>query len=73
MSPDLDKHLTLQGDEDCGVGVQCLICDSGGLPVAYYGWDNPYSNVPEIVYVERSITALIEAATQHLATKHMRQ
>jgi hypothetical protein len=33
--PSLDGRYYLQGDEDCGVGMVCLLCDRGGLPIAY--------------------------------------
>lgn len=73
MTDLIDEHLGLQGDEDGGVGIRCWLCDSGGQPVAYYGWDNAYPKVPEVTYVQRSITALIAAGTQHLTTVHMGQ
>jgi hypothetical protein len=44
----------------------------GGMPVAYYGFDNPYSKVPEVTFV-RTIRGLLEAGTQHLNTMHMGQ
>jgi len=65
----LDKHCVLTGDEDGGVGIECRLCDAGGQPVAYYGWDNPYHKVPEVTHV-REIGALINAATAHLTATH---
>ena len=32
----LDDVMRLVGDEDCGVGIDCRICDRGGAPIAYY-------------------------------------
>lgn len=69
MGSDLDKYCTLAGDEDTGVGIECRLCDSGGQPVAYYGWDNAYSKVPEVLHV-RTVSGLVGAAVQHLRAVH---
>jgi len=34
----LDAEFRLVGDEDCGVGIDCQVCDRGGVPIAYYTW-----------------------------------
>lgn len=73
MTKLIDEHMILSGDEDGGVGITCMLCDSGGQPVAYYGWDNAYEKVPEVIYAGRSISTLVSAGAQHLASVHMRQ
>lgn len=69
-TPSLDANCWLAGDEDGGVGIHCRICDTGGAPIAYLGWDNTYANVPEVRHVGTSITALIDAGVHHLTIRH---
>lgn len=65
----LDELFRLVGDEDCGVGINCRICDRGGAPIAYYaGLDQPYPTelASDVVPVD-TIAALISAAEKHAA------
>jgi hypothetical protein len=57
-SPD---RYYLMGDEDAGVGLHCRDCDTGGIPVIYYGYGYPDPAIP----VTQSIEALLSAARQH--------
>jgi hypothetical protein len=65
----LDDFLRLSGDEDCGVGMICRLCDSG-MPVAYYVGidDTAYTN--STVVVVRSIVELMGAGINHLRDEH---
>lgn len=66
----MDERLWLQGDEDCGVGLQCRTCDRGGAPIAYHlGGGNGYPEDSDVVNVD-SITALFDAGRQHLVERH---
>lgn len=68
----LDELFRLVGDEDCGVGINCRLCDRGGAPVAYYaGLDQPYPTAlaPDVVPVS-TIGALLIAALDHRSDHH---
>lgn len=66
----LDEAYWLSGDEDTGVGLQCRLCDRGGLPVAYYlGISSPYGDRCDVVSVD-TIAALLDAGRQHLTDVH---
>jgi hypothetical protein len=66
----LDRHFTMSGDEDCGVGLHCRECETGGLPIAYYlGIDKSSYKGTEIIVVE-SINALLIAGRTHIARFH---
>jgi hypothetical protein len=67
----LDQHLRLVGDEDCGVGVNCRSCDTGGAPVVWYagyGLDNPYPEAE--VPTANTIGELVDLGLQHVRTLH---
>jgi hypothetical protein len=66
----LDQVLRLSGDEDCGVGLDCRLCDRGGAPIAYYSWpgDRTYEGT-DVVRVQ-TITALLSAGREHLHLRH---
>jgi hypothetical protein len=69
----LDELFRLVGDEDCGVGINCRVCDLGGAPIAYYdgGLGQPYptAQAPDVVPVD-TIEALLSAALDHRTTHH---
>lgn len=60
----LDDVMRLVGDEDCGVGIDCRICDRGGAPIAYYAGISPAWLSTDVIVVD-TITDLIEAGTHH--------
>jgi hypothetical protein len=62
----LDEVMSLVGDEDCGVGINCRICDRGGAPVAYYAGISPAYLDTDVVLVD-TIAALIAAGQSHTA------
>jgi hypothetical protein len=67
-----DETLRLVGDEDCGVSVDCKLCDRRGLPIAYlltYDGDTTYAGNADVQRVH-TITALIDAGQQHLWQLH---
>lgn len=67
-----DETLRLAGDEDCGVSMDCRLCDRGGLPIAYlltYAGDTTYAGNDDVQRV-LTITALIDAGQQHLWQQH---
>jgi hypothetical protein len=69
---DLDRSFRLVGDEDCGVGIDCKVCDRGGAPIAYYGGlCQPYPTelAPDVIPVD-TIEALLSAALHHQSTHH---
>lgn len=67
----LDERLWLMGYEDCSVGLDCRICDRGGLPIAYYApySGSPYGEGADVVNVT-TIAALLDAGVRHLADRH---
>jgi hypothetical protein len=57
----------LVGDEDCGVGLHCATCYTGGAPIAWYdgyGLPNPYPlrEVP----TAHTIGALLALGDEHV-------
>lgn len=67
-----DEFFRLVGDEDCGVGLDCRLCDRGGAPIAYYpGISQPYPTTvaPDVIPAD-TISALFEAGQQHLWDRH---
>jgi hypothetical protein len=66
----IDDLLTLSGDEDTGVGINCRRCDRGGLPIAYYIGidDTPYADTD--VFVTKSMIELIGAGINHVINAH---
>lgn len=66
----VDEHCRLQGDEDCGVGVQCRTCDTGGQPIAWYNRyeDNPYPEVE--TPTAKGIFELYLLANKHVREHH---
>jgi hypothetical protein len=71
--PSLDELFRLVGDYDCGVSIDCRVCDRGGAPIAYYdaGLGQPYPNAqaPDVVPVS-TIEALLSAALDHRTAHH---
>lgn len=67
---DLDEFCWLAGDEDCGVSLNCKVCDLG-QPIAYYGQpgDNPYAGNPKTEFVTRIIDLYV-AALLHVGVVH---
>jgi hypothetical protein len=69
------NRMTLSGDEDCGVGLDCLDCWRGGKPFAYYELTpvddrhRPYRGDEEVTQVD-SIAGLVLAAVAHRASVH---
>ncbi|WP_405149459.1 hypothetical protein OG589_14600 [Sphaerisporangium sp. NBC_01403] len=65
----LTGRYRLIGDENCGVGIECLDCFDGGRPLGYYDSGlGPYSD-PQVVNVD-TIPALLAVATDHETTAH---
>jgi len=57
----------LVGDEDCGVGLQCATCNTGGAPVVWYagyGVGNPYPEAK--VPTARTIAELVALGDAHV-------
>lgn len=63
--PSLDGRYYLQGDEDGGVSMMCLLCDRGGLPVAYLTTAGDRSWQGTDVIVAYSIDELLRSASMH--------
>lgn len=67
---DLDDTFRLSGDEDCGVGLDCRLCDRGGAPIAYYvGIDDSAYEGTDVIVV-RTIADLLGAGEQHRNERH---
>lgn len=68
------SRMRLVGDENTGVGLDCLDCYLGGQPIAYSyyeGFGSPaYQNVPEVIQVDASIAGLILAGVTHRTSVH---
>lgn len=64
----LDDVMRLSGDEDCGVGIDCRVCDRGGAPIAYYTGIDDRTYEGTDVEIVHTITALIEAGQRHADT-----
>jgi hypothetical protein len=65
----LDDVMRLVGDEDCGVGIDCRVCDRGGAPIAYYQHpDDRFGYDGTDVERVHTIDALIDAGRRHAAT-----
>lgn len=62
---EIDERFRLVGDEDTGVGVHCLTCDTGGAPLAHLsgGGPSPYEGTG--VIVAGGIGELLTAADVH--------
>lgn len=56
-----DGRYYLLGDEDAGVGLFCRDCDTGGIPVIYYGGVHPDPAIP----VTESIDEFFAARSRH--------
>ncbi|MFC3986457.1 hypothetical protein [Streptosporangium jomthongense] len=66
----IDARFRLCGDEDCGVGLHCRDCETGGRPVAYYaGLYAVYEDDPTVENVT-SLFGLLAAADGHERTVH---
>jgi hypothetical protein len=61
MSVTRPDRYYLLGDEDAGVGLHCLDCDTGGIPVIYYGDSYP----DPAIQVTQSIDEFFSARGQH--------
>lgn len=66
-SRNLDELFWLAGDEECGVGINCRVCDRGGAPIAYYTHPSDRVYQGTDVKVVHTIAALISAAEEHAA------
>lgn len=67
-----DDFFWLVGDEDCGVGINCRVCDRGGAPVAYYaGISQPYPTAaaPDVVPTD-TVAGLFATAVSHAREVH---
>jgi hypothetical protein len=63
----LDQPYYLVGDEDCGVGLHCSTCDTGGRPIAWYdgyGVGNPYDET--VVPTAHTVAQLVELGQLHV-------
>ncbi len=60
----LDDVMRLVGDEDCGVGIDCRICNRGGAPIAYLAGISPAYLGTDVMLVD-TISGLIEAGRRH--------
>lgn len=67
----LNEVMRLVGDEDCGVGLDCRLCDRGGAPVAYYQHPADHFGYEgtDVVRVH-TIMALLYAGQRHLDDIH---
>lgn len=67
MKLDGFDRIRLVGDEDTGVGLECLDCWDGGRPLAYL---RPYGNYPDYpdaaVRTVDAITDLLMVGRTHL-------
>jgi hypothetical protein len=71
LTPPVDEILRLVGDEDCGVGVNCMQCDTGGRPVIWYdGYsvENPYDEAE--VPTAHTIRELVALGDKHVRDVH---
>jgi hypothetical protein len=61
----------LVGDEDCGVGLNCSTCDTGGAPIAWYdgyGLGNPYPEAE--VPTAHTVAELVALGDRHVRDIH---
>jgi hypothetical protein len=65
-----NEVLRLSGDEDCGVGLDCRLCDRRGAPIAYYAHPDDRTYLGTDVERVHTITALIYAGDRHLTEHH---
>ncbi len=65
----LAGRYRLVGDENCGVGIECLDCPDGGRPLGYYDSGLGPSSDPQVVNVD-TIPALLAVAMGHEAAEH---
>src|SRR5881396_1555535 len=66
----VDEHCRLSGDEDCGVGVECRTCDTGGQPIAYYEGISPNPYPEAETPTARGFFDLYLLATRHVRDHH---
>ena len=71
MTVDLSgfERIRLVGDEDCGVGLECLDCWDGGRPLAYLPGIGAYYD-DLLVAVVDNVPDLLTAGRRHLDEKH---
>lgn len=65
-------RIRLVGDEDTGVGLECLDCWDGGRPLAYllpYPGYTAYRDVPEVAVVS-TVADLLAVGRKHLDERH---
>lgn len=71
---DFDSTFRMVGDEDGDVGLNCKICDRGGMPVVHYTSTKtsyaPYAGT-DVVIVD-TINDMIVKGTKHLVEIHRR-
>lgn len=65
-----DETFRLVGDEDCGVGLDCRLCDRGGAPIAYLTHPDDRAYAGTDVQVVHTITPLLAAGEAHLFQAH---
>lgn len=66
------NRIRLAGDEDTGVGLECLDCWDGGRPLAYLRpWpsDTTYANDPKVTVVD-GVVDLLKVGRAHLDEHH---
>ena len=64
---DQDGRYYLLGDEDAGVGLHCMDCDTGWIPVIYYGDTHPNPAVPVTDSIDEFVSARGRHDMQHPA------
>jgi len=70
-SPQIERPCHLVGDEECGVGLHCSSCDTGGAPVVWYdgyGVANPYPETD--VPTAHTLAELLALGDHHVRDVH---
>lgn len=66
-----DEPYHLVGDEDCGVGLHCSTCDTGGAPVVWYAGYRVSNSYPEAeVPTADTVAELVILGDRHVRNLH---